>query len=197
LAHRKHGRLPWVQLFAPAIHLAEDGFAISPRLHDMLSKEPYLGRYEPAHSYFYRADGSAKPVGERLRNPELAPTLRAIGEHGPDGFFPATVAADFGAAVPYAPESPGDIALDDLAAYQAKERPPVCGSYRRYRICGMGPPSSGGSTVLEILGALERFDLRRLQPMSAQGVHLFAEAARLAYADRDRYLADSDFVSVP
>jgi len=93
--------------------------------------------------------------------------------------------------------SPGDISLADLAGYEAKERPPVCGQYRRYRICGMGPPSSGGSTVLEILGMLERLDLRRLQPMSSQSLHLFTEAARLAYADRDRYLADSDFLPVP
>lgn len=197
LAHRKHGRLRWAQLFEPAIHLAEDGFAISPRLHDMLSKEPYLGRYEPAHSYFYGADGGAKPMGERLRNPALAATLRAIAEHGPDALYTGAIAAEIVAAVTHALVSPGDISLDDLAAYRAKERPPVCGSYRRYRICGMGPPSSGGSTVLEILGTLERFDLRRLKPMSAAGLHLFAEASRLAYADRDRYLADSDFISVP
>lgn len=197
LAHRKHGRLPWAQLFEPAIHLAEDGFAISQRLHDMLSKEPYLGRYEPAHSYFYGADNTAKPVGERLRNPALAATLRSIAEHGPDALYGGGIAADIVAAVTHAPVSPGDISLDDLAAYRAKERPPVCGNYRRYRICGMGPPSSGGSTVLEILGALERFDLRRMKPMSADSLHLFVEASRLAYADRDHYLADSDFISVP
>jgi gamma-glutamyltranspeptidase/glutathione hydrolase len=197
LAHRRHGRLPWAQLFEPAIHLAEDGFAISPRLHDMLSKEPYLGRYEPAHSYFYDADGSAKTVGERLRNPALAATFRAISERGPDALYAGAIAEDIVAAVTHAPASPGDIALGDLAAYQAKERPPICGRYRRYRICGMGPPSSGGSTVLEILGVLERFDLDRLKPMSAESLHLFAEAARLAYADRERYLADSDFISVP
>ena len=197
LAHRKHGRLPWAQLFEPAIHLAEDGFSISARLHDMLAKEPFLGRFEPAHGYFYGPDGGAKPEGTRLRNPALATTLRAIAERGPDAFYTGAIAADVVAAVTHAPVSPGDLSLADLADYRAKERPPVCGQYRRFRICGMGPPSSGGSTVLEILGLLERFDLRRLQPMSAEGVHLFVEAARLAYADRDRYLADSDFISVP
>jgi gamma-glutamyltranspeptidase/glutathione hydrolase len=197
LAHGKRGRLPWAQLFEPAIHLAEEGFAISPRLHDMLGKEKNLARFEPARGYFYDADGGPKPIGTRLRNPALAATLRAIAERGPDAFYTGAIAAEIVSAVTHAPVNPGDMTQDDLAGYQAKERPPVCGRYRRYRICGMGPPSSGGSAVLEILGLLERFDLRRLQPLSAQGVHLFAEAARLAYADRDRYLADSDFVSVP
>jgi gamma-glutamyltranspeptidase/glutathione hydrolase len=197
LAHREHGRLPWAQLFEPAIRLAETGFPISPRLHDMLVVEKSLGRFEPARSYFYEADGSAKPVGTRLANPALAATLRTIAERGPDAFYTGAIAADIVAAVTHAPVSPGDVSLEDLAAYQAKERPPVCGRYRRYRICGMGPPSSGGSTVLEILSLLERFDLQRLRPMSAQSLHLFAEAARFAYADRDRYLADSDFVAVP
>ena len=197
MAHRKHGRLPWVQLFEPAIQLAEDGFVVSPRLHDMLSNEKHLGRNEPARGYFYEADGSAKPAGAPLRNPALAATLRSIAERGPDALYTGHIAQDIVTAVTHAPVSPGDISLEDLGAYQAKERPAVCGQYRRYRICGMGPPSSGGSTVLEILGMLQRFDLRRLKPMSAEGLHLFAEAARLAYADRDRYLADSDFISVP
>jgi len=197
LAHSKHGRLPWATLFEPAIRLAEQGFAVSPRLHDMLSEEKSLGRFEPAHSYFYEADGSAKAVGTQLRNPALATTLRAIAEHGPDALYAGAIASDIVAAVTRAPVSPGDISLEDLATYHAKERPPVCGTYRRFRICGMGPPSSGGTTVLEILGALERFDLRHMQPMSSQGLHLLAEAARLAYADRDRYLSDNDFVSVP
>jgi len=197
LAHRRHGRLPWARLFEPAIRLAEEGFPISPRLHDMLSTETHLGRFEPARGYFYAADGSPKPAGERLSNPAFAATLRAIAEHGPDAFYTGTIAQDIVAAVTHAPVSPGDISLDDLAGYQAKARPPVCGQYRRYRICGMGPPSSGGSTVLAILGELERFDLRRLKPMSGASLHLFLEAGRLAYADRDRYLADSDFVSVP
>ncbi|HXP76492.1 MAG TPA: gamma-glutamyltransferase [Stellaceae bacterium] len=197
LAHRRHGRLPWAQLFESAIALADAGFAISPRLHDMLSEEKNLGRFEPARSYFYGADGSPKPVGTLLRNPAFAATLRSIAEHGPDALYTGAIAEDIMAAVTHAPVSPGDLSTEDLAGYQAKERPPVCGRYRLYRICGMGPPSSGGSTVVEILGLLERFDLRRLKPMSAQGVHLFVEAARLAYADRDRYLADSDFVSVP
>lgn len=197
LAHAKHGRLPWPTLFQPAIRLAEEGFAISPRLHDMLAAEPHLAAAEPARSYFYDSDGKPKPVGTLLRNPELAAVLRGIAEHGVDFFYKGKIARDIVTTVTHAPGNPGDISEADLAGYQAKERPPVCGAYRRYRICGMGPPSSGGVGVLQILGLLQRFDMRRMKPMSPDGFHLFAEAGRLAYADRDRYLADSDVLPVP
>jgi len=197
LAHRKHGRLPWARLFEPTIRLAEAGFPISPRLNGFLAVEKHLGRFEPARSYFYGPDGNPKPVGTLLRNPEFAATLRAIAERGPDAFYTGTIAEDIVAAVTHAPVSPGDMSVADFAGYKAKERPPVCGAYRRYRICGVGPPSSGGVAVLQILGVLERFDMSRLKPMAIEGFHLFAEAGRLAYADRDRYLADSDFVPVP
>ncbi len=197
LAHAKHGRLPWPKLFEPAISLAEAGFAISPRLHDMLAEEPHLAAAEPARSYFYGGDGKPKPVGTLLRNPELAATLRGIAEHGADFFYKGAVARDIVATVTHAPHNPGDLSEADFASYEAKERPPVCGPYRRYRICGMGPPSSGGVAVLQILGLLQRFDMRRMKPMAPEGFHLFAEAARLAYADRDRYLADSDVLPVP
>jgi gamma-glutamyltranspeptidase / glutathione hydrolase len=197
LAHARHGRLPWSKLFEPAISLAEAGFAISPRLHDMLAKEPYLAAAEPARSYFYGGDGKPKPVGTLLRNPELAATLRGIAEHGTDFFYKGAAARDIVATVTHAPSHPGDISEADFASYEAKERPPVCGAYRRYRICGMGPPSSGGVAVLQILGLLQRFDMGRMKPMAPEGFHLLAEAARLAYADRDRYLADSDMLPVP
>ncbi|HKF72664.1 MAG TPA: gamma-glutamyltransferase [Stellaceae bacterium] len=197
LAHRKHGRLPWARLFEPAIRLAEDGFPISPRLYGSVSKDKYLPRFEPARGYFYESDGSPKSVGTVLRNPALAATLRAVAEGGADAFYAGAIAEDIVRAVTHAPARPGDMTAADLAGYEAKERSPVCAHYRRFRICGMGPPSSGATTVLEILGLLERFDLARLKPMSAQGLHLFVEAARLGYADRDRYLADSDFVPVP
>ena len=197
LVHAKHGRLPWARLFEPAIRLAEGGFAITPRLHALVAADKYLGRYEPARSYFFDADGSAKPVGSVLRNPALAATLRLLAEKGPDAFYAGALAGDIVAAVAQAPVAPGDMTIADLAAYRAKERPPVCGPYRSFRICGMGPPSSGGILVLQILELLQRFDLRRLRPASVEGLHLFAEAGRLAYADRDRYLADTDFVSVP
>ena len=197
LAHARHGRLPWAKLFEPAIRLADQGFAISPRLHDMLAKETHLAAAEPARSYFYSDDGKPKPVGTVLRNPDLARVLRGIAENGPDFFYKGAIARDIVSTVAHAPGIPGDLTETDLARYRAKERPPVCGAYRRFRVCGMGPPSSGGVAVLQILGLLQRFDLGRMKPMSPDGFHLFAEASRLAYADRDRYLADSDFLPVP
>ena len=197
LAHAAHGKLPWADLFKPAIDLAETGFPISPRLHAELAFDPYLKRFEPARSYFYRPDGTPKPVGTRLANPALAATLRTIAEHGADAFYSGPIAADVVRAVTGAPVNPGDLSLADLAAYRAVRRPPVCGSYRADLVCGMGPPSSGGVTLLEILGMLQSFDIGATPPGSAAGIHLYAEAAKLAYADRDRYLADSDFVPVP
>jgi gamma-glutamyltranspeptidase/glutathione hydrolase len=197
LAHKAHGKLPWARLFQPAIDLAENGFAISPRLHALIAKDEHLKRFEPARSYFYTADGTPKDVGTMLVNKPLAATFRAISEGGPAAFYAGRIAADIVAAVTRAPVNAGDITLADLTAYQAKERPPVCGPYRIYVVCGMGPPSSGGLTLLEILGMLESFDMAKTQPISVKGVHLYAEAARLAYADRNLYMADSDFVAVP
>jgi gamma-glutamyltranspeptidase/glutathione hydrolase len=127
----------------------------------------------------------------------LAATLRAIADNGPAAFYSGRIAADIVAAVAQAPVNAGDITLADLAAYEAKQRPPVCGPYRIYIVCGMGPPSSGGLTLLEILGVLENFDMAKTKPLSVEGVHLYAEAARLAYADRNLYMADSDFIAVP
>jgi gamma-glutamyltranspeptidase / glutathione hydrolase len=194
LAHRRYGKLPWSALFAPAIRLAEVGFPVSPRLSILLARDPYLKRHEPARSYFYEADGAAPKAN--LKNPALARTLRVIARRGAAAFYTGRIAQDVVDAVRTAP-GPGDLTLGDLAHYEAKERPPVCGFYRGYRVCGMGPPSSGAVTLLELLGLLERFDLERYPPPAVEAVHLFAEAGRLAYADRSRYLADADAVPVP
>ncbi len=194
LAHRRYGKLAWERLFAPAIKLAEDGFAVPPRLHALLAGDPYLRQEERARRYFYEADGTPK---SRLVNPEFAAVLRRIAAEGADAFYEGEIAASVVAAVDGASHNPGDLTRDDLARYEAKERPAVCGNYRSFRLCGIGPPSSGTVTLLEILGMLEHFDLGRMKPQSPLAVHLFAEASRLAFADRDRYVADSDFVPVP
>jgi gamma-glutamyltranspeptidase / glutathione hydrolase len=194
LAHQRYGKLPWAKLFAPAIALAEQGFPVSPRLSALLERDPYLRRDEPARSYFYAADGTPKTT---LVNPDLAQTLRAIAAGGADAFYRGAIAHDIVAAVAAARSSPGDLSESDLAAYAAKERAPVCGRYRADRLCGMGPPSSGAVTLLEMLGLLERFDLARDRPPSVAAVHLLAEAGRLAYADRARYLGDPEFVPAP
>jgi gamma-glutamyltranspeptidase / glutathione hydrolase len=196
MVHKAHGKLPWRELFQPAIQLARQGFPISPLLSDRLSKEKYLPQIEPARSYFYQADGTPKPVGTILINRAYAEVLSRIANSGADAFYRGEIARDIANTVQKA-VVPGDLTTTDLATYQAKERSPVCGVYRVYKVCSMGPPSSGGLTVLQILGLLERFPLSTLKPESTQAVHLFAEAGRLAYADRGLYMADADFVPVP
>ena len=196
-AHRAHGRMPWARLFEPAATIAERGFAISPRLAFMIENNPDLARFPAARAYFFHANGSSKRAGETLINPAYAETMRAIARDGADALHRGRIAAEIVAAVQGDPVNPGSLALTDLASYRARERPPVCLDYRRHRVCSMGPPSSGGVTMLQILGLLERFDLASVAPNSAEAVHLISEASRLAFADRNRYLADADFVPVP
>ncbi|MEO7134770.1 MAG: gamma-glutamyltransferase [Vicinamibacterales bacterium] len=197
MVHRKHGRLPWASLFSPAIELAERGFPVSARLHGALAADNALRRDPVARAYFFQADGKLHPVGHLLRNPEFADTLRRVAARGSDAFYRGDIARDIVAKVRSHPTNPGDMTEADLAGYAAKARTPVCGPYRAYRVCGMPLPSSGGITVLQMLGMLERFDLARMGPNSFYAVHLFAEAANLGFADRGRYLADPDFVQPP
>ncbi len=199
-AHQAHGKLPWKDLFAPAIRLSEQGFAISPRMAvSIATAVPRIrAQGEPAARYFLNADGSPKAAGTWLKNPELAATLRAVAEGGAQAFYQGEIARDIVAKVRSHPTQPGRLALEDLAGYQAKLREPVCSVYRvHYRICGMPAPSSGGLAVLQTLGMLQRFDLATVPPNSLDAVHLVSEAYRLAYADRARYVADPDFVIVP
>ena len=199
-AHQAHGRLPWADLFAPAIRLAAQGFAISPRLSASIagSAERIRAQGEPVSSYFLNADGSAKAAGTWLANPALAATLQAIASGGAQAFYSGEVARDIVAKVRSHPVRPGRLTLDDLARYTPQVREPVCATYRvQFRVCGMPPPSSGGLTTLQTLGMLERFDLAALPPNSTDAVHLVSEAYRLAYADRAKYIADADFVAVP
>ncbi len=197
LAHRDHGRLPWAKLFEPAIDLAERGFEVSPRLHGLIAKDKYLKTFATAAAYFYDAAGEPRPVGHRLRNPAFAETLRRLAAGGANALYQGPLAAEIVATVRGAPGNPGLLALEDLAGYRAKRRAPLCRPYRAWRACGMGPPTSGGVAVLQMLGLLERFDLGALDPSGPEALHLLAEAGRLAFADRGLFLADSDFVSVP
>ncbi len=196
-AHRAHGKLAWRQLFTPAIELAEASFAMSPRLARLLAKERRLRQTAAARGYFYTAEGGDRPAGTLLRNPALAKTLRAVAEGGADAFYRGTIARGIVETVRGAANHPGAMSYTDLAAYRALRRPPVCAPYRVWRVCGMGPPSSGGLAVLQTLGLLTRFDLSALAPASAEAVHLVAEAGALAFADRNAYVADPDFVPVP
>jgi gamma-glutamyltranspeptidase/glutathione hydrolase len=199
LAHARHGKLPWARLFDPAVRLARDGFQLTERGQQAVAQwRPEALRLTPwARATFLRADGTAKPVGSLIRNPELAGLLSELAARGPDHFYTGPVAERIVAAVRGAPRNPAPITKGDLISYDAKQREPRCGTYRGHRICGMGPPSSGATTVFAILKQLERFDLAALGPDSPDAWHLIAESTRLAYADREAYLADPDHVSVP
>ena len=188
LAHRRHGRLPWSELFADAIRLAEEGFPVSPRLRVLLNDERFLTDDLEARKVYYAG-------GKNIINPEYAKTLQTIAERGADAFYRGAIAADIVRAV-RSNARPGDLTAADLESYRALERAPLCGPYRRWRVCSMGPPSSGGVTVLQILGLLERTAFAASPPRSATAVHYFSEAGRLAYADRARYLGDPGFVVV-
>lgn len=195
-AHRRWGKLPWPDVVAPALKLAEEGFAISPRLNGLLAGEKDLPRNALAAAYFYEPDGKPKAVGIVLKNPAFAATLRAVASQGTEAFYKGAIAEDIVATVTSHPTNPGDITLADLAAYKVEEREAVCGAYRIWRLCGMGPPSSGAVALQQMLGILEGQDLRRMGP-GADAAHWFTEAGRLAFADRALYLADPAFISVP
>ncbi|MCX7150243.1 MAG: gamma-glutamyltransferase family protein [Rhodocyclales bacterium] len=194
VAHRRHGKLRWERLFSPAIRLAENGFAISPRLH-LLLREDVLLRGDPAaRALYFQENGEAKAVGDILRNPEFVATLRAIATGGAAALHGGVVAGRIAAAIE---QRGGTLTAADMHDYRPRQRNAVCGPYRQWRICGMPPPSSGGIGVLQLLGSLERTGWLPGDPATPDGAHLFAEAGRLTYADRARYLADPDFVLVP
>lgn len=197
MAHRRHGKLPWSRLFDHAILLSEKGFEVSPRLHAMIKRDRHLRNFPVARDYFFTDDGQPLPVGTRLRNPELARTLKLIASRGADAFYTGRLAEDIASAVRDTLHLPADMTALDLTRYRARERTILCRPYREWRVCGMPPPTSGGIATLQILGMLERFDLSRLRPGSLQAVHLISEASRLAFADRNFYVADPDFVDVP
>lgn len=196
LAHQRHGKLPWARLFEPAIRMAREGFTVSPRMHNGLD---LYGRHVSgwARQAFFNADGSAVATGTLFRNPDQAALFERIAAEGPGVFYTGPVAQKIVTALNTAERNPSKMTTADLATYQAKDRAPVCGTYRAYRICGMGPPSAGGISVLMILGQLERFDMAALGRSSPVAWHLFAESSRLAYADREMYIGDPDFVDVP
>ena len=196
--HAEHGKLPWSALFQPAITLARDGFVLNARLHSSLEGQIERAGHTPeGRELFYAADGTPRSVGTRIVQDDLAQTLMRIADGGPDAFYEGEPARALAQTV--ATETPREPAMTaaDIAFYEAKLRDPVCGDYRGYKVCGMGPPSSGGIAVIGILEQLERFDLAAMGPKSAQAWHLFVEAQRLAYADRAIYTGDADFVDVP
>ncbi len=215
MAHREHGKLPWAQLFVPAITLAESGFKVSARLNTLLTTEQHLKKDPVAAAYFYKANGEPLDVGFTLRNPPLADVLKKIAASGSKGLLEGAVAQAIVSKVQSHPTNPGRLSLADMAGYQAKKREPICHDYRAqardYRICGMPPPSSGAIAVGQILGILNNTNAATLTLVTGTGgvpgthaptpsadwLHLYTEAARLAFADRAQYLGDPDFVQPP
>ncbi|HNF66283.1 MAG TPA: gamma-glutamyltransferase, partial [Plasticicumulans sp.] len=202
--HRRWGRLPWAELFAPAIRLAREGFPVSPRLAGAIAALGDGGSHrdgfgnDAARELFLHADGTPLRAGERLVNPAYADTLATLAAEGVGPFYQGPIAEDIVRTVGSHAANPGRMSTGDLAAYTVRERVPVCAPYRQWRVCGMGPPSSGGVTLLQMLGILERLPPPPAgQPPALAALHRFAEAGRLAYADRERYLADPDYALVP
>nr|WP_218171876.1 gamma-glutamyltransferase [Pseudomonas yamanorum] len=213
MAHKKTGHLQWATLFEPAIRLAEQGFPISARLHSLIVADRYMSRSPEMTAYFLNADGSPKATGTLLKNPALANVFKRIAKEGPDALYYGPIAEEIARKV-QGNSNAGSLTLTDLKGYSAVERAPLCTDYKRWKVCGMPPPSSGGIAIAQILGTLQaleardpRMTLALLKPVKndspagrepvPEAVHLIAEADRLAYADRAQYVADSDYVPVP
>lgn len=197
MAHRRDGKLPWDTLFQPAITLSESGFAISPRLFKLANEMPRVAARPAISAYLFGDDGEPLPVGHILKNPAYAKTLKTLAKRGSKPFYEGDIAEAIVQAVRTDPENPGVMTRKDMADYKAKVREPVCSEFLTYEICGAPPPSSGGTTVGAILGMLQQFPLDKYDVGSAELTHLFVEASELAFADRNTYAADSDFVTVP
>jgi gamma-glutamyltranspeptidase/glutathione hydrolase len=196
--HAKYGKQPWAELFSPAIRLAENGFEVSPRLNALITED--IGRLDKeaaARAYFFTSHGTPLPAGTLLRNPDYAATLKAIAAEGADAFYKGPIAEHIVEAVRRHATNPGGLAPSDLATYTVKERPAVCAPYRGYDVCGMGPPSSGAIAIGQILGMIEPFDIATLGAEDPESWRIMGDATRLAFADRERYVADSDFISMP
>ena len=196
--HKRFGVKPWPELIAPAIDLAEKGIVVSPRLSGLIAdRQDGLRRFAATRDYFFDNQGAPLASGAILKNPAYAATLRAFQAQGADAIYRGPIAEAIVAAVQGAETFEGTLTLADLENYRLKEREPVCAPYRGYDVCGMGPPSSGAVAIGQILGMLERFDIPALGPKNPIAWQLFADANRLAFADRGRYLADQDFLAVP
>ena len=200
--HEKYGKLAWGELLQPAIEKAENGFAITPRLHVLLARDNFLRQNPDARALYYRADAhgkwQARPIGETLKNLTYAQTLKHFAENKRNSFYaPQSKSSPAAQILEVLTNANSTMTAADMQNYQAQQRPNLCAPYRAYKICSIGPPSSGGVTLLQILGMLEHFDMPALAPNSLQAVHLIAEASKLAFADRNFYLADPDFVDIP
>lgn len=197
-AYKQYGKLDWATLFQPAIELSEQGFIVSPRLHKLLAKRlnPGVTKMPVIRDYFY-PNGEPLAVGTIKKNPELAALYHAIANKGIDAFYKGENAKQLANAVQQAEIAPGKLTEADLANYQSKQREPVCIDYHDYNVCSMAPPSSGGVAVLQILALLEHKNISKLGVNSEQALHYFSQASRIAFADRNVYMGDPDFMAIP
>ncbi|QUX93726.1 gamma-glutamyltransferase [Marinomonas sp. A3A] len=196
--HDRYGTMPWEDLLEPATQLAQEGFIVSPRLADAIKgSAERLSRYPETKAYFFNLDGTPLEAGSRLQNTQYYETLRFLATYGADEFYTGQIAKKIVSQVRGAIDNPGVLSEQDLLSYRIKERAPVCLPYKEYDICGMGPPSSGALTVGQILGITEQFDLASLGANSPEAWQIIGDASRLAFADRGRYIADTDFVPMP
>ncbi|WMC11988.1 gamma-glutamyltransferase [Oceanimonas pelagia] len=194
-AHQRFGTLPWRELFAPAITLALNGFEVSPRLAQSIAQHRDSLQRDPASRlYFFDKQGRPLAAGDRLANPELAALLTRLSIEGPSAFYAGKIAQ---LMIDKVQDAGGHLSLADLEQYRVQQRPALCFPYRQYKVCGMGPPGSGTLALGQIMGILSHFELSRLGPSSSEAWRLIADASRLAFADRARYVTDSDFVPVP
>ncbi|WP_305813031.1 gamma-glutamyltransferase [Photobacterium leiognathi] len=197
-SHEQYGKLAWKSLFLPAIKLAKDGFIVSPRLAAMIEQDAqHLSRFPATKAYFFDNDGNPIKAGTKLTNPAYANTLLQIADYGPKAFYQGDIARDIVATVQQAEGNPGVLNTMDLASYSVKQREPICAPYRQYKVCGMGPPSSGALTLGQILAMLNHYPLDKLGADNVESWRLIGDASRLAFADRSRYMADSDYVPMP
>lgn len=195
--HAKYGLLPWAKVVESAQALAMEGFTVSPRLHGaIVDAKESLSQFPTTRDYFL-PEGVPLEVGATLQNQQYAQTLATVAAYGPDGFYKGKIAEDIVATVTEVKDNPGVLSLTDLSSYHIVQRSPVCSTYKAYEVCGMGPPSSGALTVSQILGLISSYDIKGEGPDSVDAWRVVGDASRLAFADRGRYMADSDFVPVP
>ncbi len=197
MAHERHGVLPWAEVFGPAIRLAEEGFIVSPRLEHYITIDEKLMLVPASRAYFYDENGNPLKAGHLLKNPKQAAVLKRIASEGISAFYTGDIAEKIVDAIKNAPNNPGLMELSDLANYRAKERDVICGTYRIYKVCSIPPPSSGGHTMIATLGMLDEFNINEMEPHSAEAYNIILEAESLAYADRNQYTGDTDFIDVP
>ena len=196
--HQKYGNQDWAQLLNPAIKLASNGFNVSERLASAIANDKErLARYPDTKAYFFTSEGEPLAEGTLLKNQAYAETLKLIAKERSDGFYFGKIAKDIVKKVNNIEDNPGVLSLKDFDIYRVIERDPVCAPYHQYDVCGMGPPSSGALTVGQILGISAHFDLKSMGPNDPTSWQVIGDASRLAFADRGRYMADTDFVPMP